>query len=113
MIMNSLYCGISILFCIIIVDFVVIITERRPTLGCRLLVQREASKILPGAIRDLTDWSYETRIACASLLHLIALHCEDDNGTFQAPAMLEALLRAGADPEPLVFKPVRIPQELF
>ena len=34
----------------------------RPNLGCRELVQRNISKILPAALRDMGDWSVDTRI---------------------------------------------------
>lgn len=34
----------------------------RPSLGCRVLVQRNISKILPAALRDMADWTTDTRI---------------------------------------------------
>lgn len=34
----------------------------RPNLGCRVLVQRNLSKILPAALRDMVDWTADTRI---------------------------------------------------
>ena len=34
----------------------------RPSLGCRVLVQRNLSKILPAALRDMADWTADTRI---------------------------------------------------
>ena len=38
----------------------------RPSLGCRILVQRNLSKILPAALRDMADWTTDTRIkVCA------------------------------------------------
>lgn len=46
----------------------------RPSLGCRILVQRNLSKILPAALRDMADWTTDTRIkVCARtafFLHL-------------------------------------------
>ncbi|KAK3735234.1 hypothetical protein QZH41_008428, partial [Actinostola sp. cb2023] len=33
----------------------------RPSLGCRILIQRNLSKILPAALRDMSDWTVETR----------------------------------------------------
>ena len=34
----------------------------RPSLGCRVLVQRNLSKILPAALRDMADWTADTRV---------------------------------------------------
>lgn len=40
----------------------------RPSLGCRVLVQRNLSKILPAALRDITDWTADTRIKVSSTI---------------------------------------------
>ena len=42
------------LLCLIDID--------RPSLGCRVLVQKNLSKILPAALRDMADWTTDTRI---------------------------------------------------
>lgn len=45
----------------------------RPSLGCRVLVQRNLSKILPAALRDMADWTIDTRIK-VNLKNLIAIY---------------------------------------
>lgn len=47
---------IFFLLCLVPVDV------ERPSLGCRVLVQRNLSKILPAALRDMADWTTDTRI---------------------------------------------------
>ena len=41
----------------------------RPSLGCRVLVQRNLSKILPAALRDMADWTVDTRIKVKVYFH--------------------------------------------
>ncbi|NXF90472.1 DAAF5 factor, partial [Eubucco bourcierii] len=49
----------------------------RPGLGCRELVSRNLSKILPGLSYDMTDWVESTRVKASQLLHTLLLHVED------------------------------------
>ncbi|NXU84086.1 DAAF5 factor, partial [Xiphorhynchus elegans] len=49
----------------------------RPGLGCRELVSRNLSKILPGLCHDLTDWVVSTRVKASQLLYTLLLHAED------------------------------------
>uniref|UniRef100_A0A674JVF0 Dynein axonemal assembly factor 5 n=1 Tax=Terrapene triunguis TaxID=2587831 RepID=A0A674JVF0_9SAUR len=49
----------------------------RPELGCRELVTRNLSKILPGLCHDVTDWVEGTRIKASQLLFILLLHAED------------------------------------
>ena len=36
--------------------------KERACLGCRALIERNLSKILPAILRDMTDWTAGTRI---------------------------------------------------
>nr|DBA19487.1 TPA: hypothetical protein GDO54_015320 [Pyxicephalus adspersus] len=49
----------------------------RPGLGCRELVFRNLSKILPAVSHDITDWVAGTRIKASQLLVVLLLHAED------------------------------------
>ncbi len=44
--------------------------------GCRELLYRTASRILPGLCKDLADWQDETRKKASGLLPVILLHLE-------------------------------------
>ncbi|XP_007941344.1 dynein axonemal assembly factor 5 [Orycteropus afer afer] len=75
--------------------------ESRPGLGCRELIFRNLSKILPGLCRDLTDWVVGTRVKAAQLLAVLLLHAEDHTTQHLEP-ILRALQHACADEEPAV-----------
>ncbi|XP_006889782.1 PREDICTED: HEAT repeat-containing protein 2 [Elephantulus edwardii] len=75
--------------------------ESRPGLGCRELVFRNLSKILPGLCRDLGDWVVGTRIKAAQLLTVLLLHAEDHTTQHLEP-VLQALQHGCADEEPTV-----------
>ncbi len=45
--------------------------ENRSSIGCRTLIQRNFSKILPALLGDLTDWVINTRIKVISNLPTI------------------------------------------
>ena len=49
----------------------------RPRLGCRILVNRNQSKILPGLLNDLNTWVDETRIKSVKLLATLLLYSEE------------------------------------
>ncbi|KAF8561388.1 HEAT repeat containing protein [Paragonimus westermani] len=49
---------------------------KRPVLGCRELVYRSASRLLPALSRDLGDWQASTRSKAASLIPVLILHLE-------------------------------------
>lgn len=49
----------------------------RPNLGCRILVQRNISKLAPALSRELTSWQADVRVRCSQLLCAIALHAEE------------------------------------
>ncbi|VUZ52373.1 unnamed protein product, partial [Hymenolepis diminuta] len=48
----------------------------RPNFGCRELISRSASRLLPGLCNDLRDWQEATRHKAAGLLPIILLHLE-------------------------------------
>ncbi|OCT64179.1 hypothetical protein XELAEV_18045280mg [Xenopus laevis] len=50
---------------------------QRPGLGCRELIFRNLSKILPAISRDVTNWVAGTRIKSSQLLAVLLLHGED------------------------------------
>uniref|UniRef100_A0A5K3FUN3 HEAT repeat-containing protein 2 n=2 Tax=Mesocestoides corti TaxID=53468 RepID=A0A5K3FUN3_MESCO len=50
--------------------------QTRPNLGCRELIGRNASRLLPGLCNDLRDWQEETRRKAAGLLPILLLHLE-------------------------------------
>ncbi|KAL5484058.1 hypothetical protein EMCRGX_G020494 [Ephydatia muelleri] len=73
----------------------------RPRLGCRVLVYRNFSKILPALLRDLSDWTVNSRIRSSQLLHTLLYHLED-NITHHIQAILVGLYRACQDDEKTV-----------
>ncbi|XP_062444608.1 dynein axonemal assembly factor 5 [Rhea pennata] len=70
----------------------------RPGLGCRELVSRNLSKILPGLCYDITDWVESTRIKASQLLYILLLHAED-HMTQHMELLLRTLYRACTDEE--------------
>ncbi|KAJ7989332.1 hypothetical protein DPEC_G00303440 [Dallia pectoralis] len=70
----------------------------RPGLGCRELVVRNLSKLLPALARDVADWVVGTRVKTAQLLYTLLLHAED-HCTQHLQLLLSILYRACADPE--------------
>ncbi|XP_061079679.1 dynein axonemal assembly factor 5 [Conger conger] len=73
----------------------------RPGLGCRELVSRNLSKLLPAVGRDLGDWLAGTRAKTARLLSVLLLHSEDHSTQHLQP-LLATLYRGCADGEPAV-----------
>lgn len=47
-----------------------------PSKGCRELLSRTASRLLPGLCNDLRDWQEATRHKAAGLLPIVLLHIE-------------------------------------
>uniref|UniRef100_A0A671MPT5 Dynein assembly factor 5, axonemal-like n=1 Tax=Sinocyclocheilus anshuiensis TaxID=1608454 RepID=A0A671MPT5_9TELE len=70
----------------------------RPGLGCRELVVRNLSKLLPAVGRDIGDWLVQTRVKTAQLLQVLLLHAED-HCTQHLQSLLTVLYHACADPE--------------
>ncbi|XP_006167960.2 dynein assembly factor 5, axonemal [Tupaia chinensis] len=75
--------------------------ESRPGLGCRELVFRNLSKILPAICHDITDWVVGTRVKSAQLLPVLLLHAED-HITQHLEILLRTLQQACADEEKAV-----------
>ncbi|XP_007525181.1 dynein axonemal assembly factor 5 isoform X2 [Erinaceus europaeus] len=75
--------------------------ESRPGLGCRELVFRNLSKILPAICHDVGDWVAGTRSKAARLLAVLLLHAED-HATQHLEPLLRTLRLACADQEPAV-----------
>lgn len=48
----------------------------RPNLGCRVLVQRNVSKLAPALAKELGSWQADVRVRCSQLLCAVALHAE-------------------------------------
>ncbi|NWY60616.1 DAAF5 factor, partial [Chionis minor] len=75
----------------------------RPGLGCRELVSRNLSKILPGLCHDITDWVESTRIKASQVLYTLLLHAED-HITQHMELLLRTLYQACLDEESDVVK---------
>ncbi|XP_076458968.1 dynein axonemal assembly factor 5-like [Babylonia areolata] len=86
--------------------------KERPNLGCRVLVNRHASKILPGLMRDICDWVVETRVKSAQLLTTLLLNLEDYT-TQHIELLLTGLCRASGDEETRVVQDVDRSAELI
>lgn len=70
----------------------------RPGLGCRELIFRNLSKILPAVSHDITDWVAGTRIKAAQLLVILLMHAEDHT-TQHMELVLSTLYRSCLDEE--------------
>ncbi|XP_008849669.1 dynein assembly factor 5, axonemal isoform X2 [Nannospalax galili] len=77
------------------------VQECRPSLGCRELVFRNLSKVLPAICRDITDWVVGTRVKAAQLLPVLLLHAED-HITQHLEIILRTLKQACTDEEKAV-----------
>ncbi|XP_017669116.1 PREDICTED: dynein assembly factor 5, axonemal [Lepidothrix coronata] len=75
----------------------------RPGLGCRELVSRNLSKILPGLCHDMTDWVVSTRVKASQLLYTLLLHAED-HITQHMELLLRTLYQSCLDEESEVVK---------
>ncbi|KAJ8398750.1 hypothetical protein AAFF_G00419470 [Aldrovandia affinis] len=75
----------------------------RPGLGCRELVVRNLSKVLPAVSRDMGDWLVGTRVKTAQLLRVLLLHAEDHSTQHLQP-LLATMYHASTDAEPDVVK---------
>lgn len=78
----------------------------RPNLGCRVLVNRHASKILPGLMHDICDWVLETRLTSSKLLYWLLVNLEEYT-TQHIEAVLNGMYRASCDEDIHVVKNVR------
>lgn len=69
---------------------------KRPNLGCRVLVQRNISKLAGAISNELTSWQEDVRVRCSQLLCALALHGEEDL-TFNLQNLLPAMYSAARD----------------
>ncbi|CAH3109869.1 unnamed protein product [Porites lobata] len=83
----------------------------RPSLGCRVLVQRNLSKILPAALRDMADWTADTRVKASSLVYFLLFYAEDHT-TQHMETLLQGLYKASQDENEQVVKQVVSSAEL-
>lgn len=79
----------------------------RPNVGCRVLMMRHLSKILPALMKDVTDWVVATRLKSAALLYWLLLNAED-YVTQHMAVLTTGMYRACVDEEAQVVKDVRI-----
>ncbi|KAH9491870.1 Dynein assembly factor 5, axonemal [Bulinus truncatus] len=83
----------------------------RPNLGCRVLVNRHLSKILPGLVRDLGDWVVDTRVKCAGLLYWLLINAEEYT-TQHIDPLLSGLYKACLDEDQRVVTDIQRSAEL-
>ena len=69
---------------------------------------RNLSKILPGLLNDLTDWTTSNRIMSAKLLRMLLLNSEDHT-TQHMEKLLSGMYRACGDEEREVVQQVGLP----
>ncbi|XP_046844839.1 dynein axonemal assembly factor 5-like isoform X2 [Xenia sp. Carnegie-2017] len=84
----------------------------RRNLGCRALIERNMSKILPAILRDMTDWTAAARIKAASLLRNMLYYAED-NATQYIESLLSGLYKGCRDDEAIVVHQVFLCAELI
>ena len=73
----------------------------RPILGCRVLVYRSFSKILPAILKDVVDWTVNSRIKSSQLLATLLFHLEEQM-THHLQGIIHALYRTCQDEELMV-----------
>ncbi|TSK87498.1 Dynein assembly factor 5, axonemal [Bagarius yarrelli] len=70
----------------------------RPGLGCRELVVRNLSRLMPAMSHEAKDWLVQTRVKTLQLLRVLLLHAEE-HCTQHLPQLLTILYHACTDPE--------------
>nr|CAD7452162.1 unnamed protein product [Timema tahoe] len=78
---------------------------RRPNLGCRTLVQRNAGKIIPALANELGDWQVDVRLKASQLLCQLVLNAET-HLTHHLEKLLVAMYRAVQDDDARVVENV-------
>ncbi|XP_052819381.1 dynein axonemal assembly factor 5-like [Mya arenaria] len=84
----------------------------RPNLGCRTLMFRNMSKILPALMRDVQDWVVDTRKKSSALLYHILLNGEEYI-TQHMEIITAGMFKACADDEKEVVKNMQKAAELI
>lgn len=82
-----------------------LVLVERPNLGCRQLIYRHQSKILPGLSRDVLDWVVETRKKSAALLYTIIINSEASI-TQHMQLVIDTIYKAAIDEEQQVVQHV-------
>ncbi|CAB0008289.1 unnamed protein product, partial [Nesidiocoris tenuis] len=82
----------------------------RPNLGCRVLMEREASKFLLALSNELTDWVEIVRIKASILLTQVVLHLEKSI-TMSLRKIVPQICRAARDENQLVVQNVKLAAE--
>ncbi|XP_014237160.1 dynein assembly factor 5, axonemal [Trichogramma pretiosum] len=82
----------------------------RPNLGCREIVQRDATKLLAAIGRELNDWMADVKLRAAQLLCLVVLNVEVDM-VERIAKILPAMYRACNDEDPRVVENVELAAE--
>ncbi|EDQ87966.1 uncharacterized protein MONBRDRAFT_33000 [Monosiga brevicollis MX1] len=72
-------------------------------LGCRELVKECFSKIFPGLLKDMIEWTADTRRQAARLMHTL-LRYEGKNVTMHLQKVVGGLMQACLDEEPDIAK---------
>lgn len=70
----------------------------RPGLGCRELVVRNLTSLVPAISNDVTDWLVATRVRASQLLSVLLLHAEDHCTQYLQP-LLATVYKACTDSE--------------
>nr|CAD7428966.1 unnamed protein product [Timema monikensis] len=78
---------------------------RRPNLGCRTLVQRNAGKIIPALANELGDWQVDVRLKASQLLCQLVLNAET-HLTHHLEKLLVAMYHAVQDDDARVVENV-------
>ncbi|KAL5019260.1 hypothetical protein ScPMuIL_004982 [Solemya velum] len=84
----------------------------RPNLGCRTLIMRNLSRILPALVRDLGDWVAPTRVKSSALLYVLILNAEDYT-TQHMQLLLNGMYKACCDEETQAVKDIQRSAELI
>ncbi|GJQ73535.1 hypothetical protein Trydic_g13886 [Trypoxylus dichotomus] len=84
----------------------------RPNLGCRVLVQRNVSKLAKAISKELLSWQSDIRVRCSQLLCSIVLHAEADI-TQNLQDLLPAMYTAARDEDRRVADNIVIASEML
>ncbi|XP_066259799.1 dynein axonemal assembly factor 5 [Euwallacea similis] len=84
----------------------------RPNLGCRVLVQRNLSKLAVPLSNELFSWQMDVRVRCSQLLCALVHHAEEDF-TFNTQNLLPAMYSAARDDDQRVVQNIKRASELI
>ncbi|XP_066137615.1 dynein axonemal assembly factor 5 [Euwallacea fornicatus] len=84
----------------------------RPNLGCRVLVQRNLSKLTVPLSNELSSWQMDVRVRCSQLLCALVHHAEE-HFTFNLQNLLPAMYSAARDDDQRVVQNIKRASELI